>query len=327
MKVVVSDDYQGAVATLACYSRLDGHDVTVLRDTVAEVDALAKRFSGAEALVLIRERTRISRELLERLPALRLIAQTGRGIPHIDLDACTEHGVAVSVGGGSPVAPAELTWGLALAAVRHIPAEATAIRAGGWQTTIGSELDGKTLGIYGYGGIGALVAGYGRAFGMRVLASGREGSSARAAADGFDTVPREVLFRESDVLSLHLKLTDETCGIVTAADLDSMKPSALLVNTARSGLVEPGALAAALARGRPGFAAVDVFDEEPVPAGDPLVALKNALCTPHLGYVTRESYEFYFSQAFDQINAFAAGTPTGIVNPDVLETIGSDRKV
>ena len=324
MRIAISDDYQGAVATLSCYSKLDGHEVTILRDTVTDVDGLAERFGPVEALVLIRERTRISRGLVERLPELRLIAQTGRGIPHIDLDACTEHGVAVSVGSGSPVAPAELTWGLVLAAVRHIPAEATAIRAGSWQTTVGSELHGRTLGIYGYGGIGAVVAGYGKAFGMRVIATGRDGSLARAAAAGFETVDREALFRESDVLSLHLKLTGETRGIVTAADLASMKPSALLVNTARSGLIEGGALATALGHGRPGFAAVDVFDEEPVPAGDPLVARDNALCTPHLGYVTRESYELYFSQAFDQINAFAAGAPTGVVNPACF---GSDLPV
>ena len=318
MKVVVSDDYQGAVATLDCFSRLDGHDVTIYRDTVTDVTALADRFAGAEALVLIRERTRISRDLVERLPALRLIAQTGRGIPHIDLDSCTEHGVAVCVGGGSPIAPAELTWGLILASVRHIPRESSTVRSGGWQTTIGSELHGKTLGIYGYGGIGALVARYGRAFGMRVVASGREGSAARASADGVETVPRDALFRNSDVLSLHLKLTDETRGVVTAADLASMKPSALLVNTARSGLIELGALADGLERGRPGLAAVDVFDEEPVPEGDPLVARENALCTPHIGYVTRESYELFFGQAFDHVNAFASGAPTGVVNPDSL---------
>jgi len=318
MRVAVSDDYQGAVATLDCFSKLAGHDVTIHRDTVTDVDALAERFRDTEALVLIRERTRIPRQLVERLSALRLIAQTGRGIPHIDLDACTEHGVAVSIGGGSPVAPAELTWALTLAARRHIPRETAAVRAGGWQTTIGSELAGTTLGIYGYGAIGALVARYGAAFGMRVVASGREGSLARAAADGVETVSRETLFRDSDVLSLHVKLTDETRGIVTAADLAAMKPSALLVNTARSGLIEPGALAAALRRGRPGFAAVDVFDKEPAPAGDPLVAHENALCTPHIGYVTRESYELYFGQAFDQVHAFAAGTSSGVVNPDAL---------
>jgi D-3-phosphoglycerate dehydrogenase / 2-oxoglutarate reductase len=318
VKVVVPDDYQGAVATLACFDQLAGHDVTTYRDTAKDVDALVERFRSADALVLIRERTRITRELLERLPALRLIAQTGRGIPHIDLAACTELGVAVSVGGGSPVAPAELTWGLILAVAKHIPREAEAVRRGEWQTTLGWDLDGKTLGIYGYGSIGALVAGYGRAFGMRVLVTGREGSRTRAETAGFETAAREVVFRESDVVSLHLKLNEETKGIVTSADLASMKPSAVLVNTSRSGLIAPGALVDALQGGRPGFAAVDVFDEEPVPAGDALAALENAVCTPHLGYVTRESYELFFSQAFDQVNGFAAGTPIGVVNPEAL---------
>jgi D-3-phosphoglycerate dehydrogenase len=318
MRVVVADDHQGAVATLDCFARLASHDVTIEHDSATDVDELAARFRGAEALVLIRERTRISGELLERLPALRLIAQTGRGIPHIDLDACSEHGVAVSTGSGSPVAPAELTWALVLAAVRRLPRETEALRAGRWQTTLGTELSGKTLGIYGYGSIGAVVAGYGRAFGMRVLVAGRTGSRERAAADGFEPINREQLFRTADVLSLHLKLTDETRGIVTADDLASMRPSALLVNTARAGLIVPGALLAALEAGRPGTAAVDVFDVEPIPAGDPLVGLENALCTPHLGYVTRESYELYFGQAFDQVNAFAAGTPVGVVNPDAL---------
>ncbi len=318
MKIVVLDDYQEAVETLDCFADLAGHDVRIYRDTVKDVEALAGRLQDAEAVVLIRERTRVTSELLERLPTLRLIAQTGRGMPHIDLGACTERGVAVSAGGGSPIAPAELTWGLILASARRIPREVASTGSGGWQTTLGWELAGKTLGIYGYGSIGALVAGYGRAFAMHVLVAGRQGSVDRAAADGFDTTDPEALFRESDVLSLHVKLTDETRGIVTAADLDSMKPSSLLVNTARSALVSHGALVAALKRGRPGSAAVDVFDEEPAPASDPLPMLDNALCTPHLGYVTRESYELYFGQAFDQVNAFAAGTPIAVVNPESL---------
>jgi D-3-phosphoglycerate dehydrogenase len=226
--------------------------------------------------------------------------------------------VIVCTGEGSAVAPAELTWALVLAAVRHVPREAAAIGAGRWQTAVGSDLDGKTIGIYGYGSIGALVARYASAFGMRVSAFGRSGSAARAAADGVETVSREELFRRSDVLSLHVKLTDETRGIVTPADLASMKPTALLVNTARAGLIQAGALAEALARGRPGYAAVDVFDEEPVPPDEPLTKLENALCTPHIGYVTRESYEHYFGQAFAQVDAFAAGHPIGVVNPEAL---------
>jgi D-3-phosphoglycerate dehydrogenase len=265
VKVVVSDDYQDAVAGLRCFAKLAAHEVTIFRDSTTVVDELAERFHDAEALVLIRERTRISRALLERLPELRLIAQTGRGIPHLDLEACTEHGVVVTTGSGSPVAPAELTWALVLAAVRLLPQEAAALRRGRWQTTLGTELSGKTLGVYGYGSIGALVAGYGRAFGMRVLVTGRERSRERARADEFEPVEREHLFRSADVLSLHLKLTGETRGIVTAADLASMRPTALLVNTARARLIAPGALVAALGRGRPGAAALDVFDDEPLP--------------------------------------------------------------
>ncbi len=318
MRVVIPDDYQDAVRTLACFRELAGHDVTVFTDTAKDVDTLAERFSGAEALVLVRERTRITRALLDRLPALRLIAQTGRGMPHLDLRACTDRGVLVCAGGGSAVAPAELTWALVLAAVRNVPRESAALREGRWQTALGADLHGKTLGIYGYGSIGALVGRYGRAFGMRVLAAGREGSRSRALADGLDAVAVEELFRDADVLSLHLKLTDETRGIVTAELLGSMKPTALIVNTARAGLLERGALAAALAAGRPGAAAVDVFDEEPVPPEEPLLALENAVLTPHIGYVTRESYELYFGRAFAQVNAFAAGEPVDVVNPEAL---------
>jgi D-3-phosphoglycerate dehydrogenase len=307
VRIVIPDDYQRAVAGLDCFRELAGHDVTIYSDSVTDVAVLAERFRDAEALVLIRERTRITSALLDALPALRLIAQTGRGTPHIDLEACAAHGVAVTTGGGSATSTAELTFGLILAAMRHIPREAAALRAGAWQSTLGSDLHDKTLGICGYGGIGSLVARYGAAFGMRVTVWGREGSLARAAADGFETAGFRELFARSDVATLHLKLTDETARCVTAELLATMKPTALLVNTARAGLVEPGALAAALAAGRPGAAAVDVFDHEPVPAGDPLVARENALCTPHLGYVTRESYELYFGQAFAQVNEFAAG--------------------
>jgi D-3-phosphoglycerate dehydrogenase / 2-oxoglutarate reductase len=322
MRVVVPDDFQGAVETLDCFGLLAAHDVTIYRDTVADVDLLAERFRDAEALVLTRERTRIGRELLERLPALRLIAQTGRAMPHIDVDACTEQGVVVSAGGGSAFAPAELTWALVLASVRHLLRETKALREGRWQTALGTDLHGKTLGIYGYGTIGRIVGGYGQTFGMRVVAAGREGSRARAESDGVDAVSVERLFAESDVLSLHLKLTAETRGIVTEDLLQSMKPTALFVNTARAGLLEPGALAAALAQGRPGSAAVDVFDEEPVPLGDPLLACDNALLTPHIGYVTRETYEIYFGHAFAAVNAFAAGEPIGVVNPDALAARG-----
>lgn len=320
MRILIPDDYQDAVRGLACFSRLSGHDVTVLTDTVKEIEALAERLRPAEALVLIRERTRITEALLERLPGLKLISQTGKGTSHIDIAACTRRGVVVTAGTGSPYAPAELTWALVLATVRHLPFEVARLRAGHWQSTLGTGLRGRTLGIWGYGKIGTLVAGYGRAFGMNVLVWGREGSLSRARADGFATAAgRQALFEQSDVLSLHIKLDEETRGIVTAADLARMKPGALLVNTSRAELVEPGALEAALRAGRPGQAAVDVYEEEPVlGAKHPLLALDNALCTPHLGYVERDSYESYFGQAFDQVVAFAQGNPVHVVNREAL---------
>ena len=319
MHVIIPDDYQDAVRGLACFAKLAGHTVTVFNDTVKDIDALAERFRPADALVLIRERTAIGDDLLARLPHLKLISQTGRGTAHIDLAACARRGVVVTAGTGSPQAPAELTWALVLAALRHVPEEAARLRAGQWQSTLGTGLHGRTLGIWGYGTIGSLVAGYGRAFGMEVLAWGREGSLSRARAAGYVTAAdRSALFERSDVLSLHLKLTRETRGIVTAADLARMKPTALVVNTSRAGLVAPGALEAALRAGRPGFAAVDVYEEEPVlGAAHPLLALENALCTPHLGYVEKDGYERYFGQAFDQVVAFAAGRPIGVVEPEV----------
>ena len=307
MRVVIPDDNQRAIGSLACFAQLAGHDVTIYADTVSDEGTLVERFARAEALVLTRERTRIADSLLAQLPDLRLIAQTGRGTAHINLDACAARGITVSTGSGSPVAPAELTFGLILAAMRHIPRDSAALRAGRWQATLGSDLRGKTLGICGYGEIGSLVAGYGAAFGMRVLAWGREGSLARARAAGFATASFGELFAEADVACLHVKLSPETAGLVTADVLATMRPTALLVNTARAGLIEPGALAAALAAGRPGAAAVDVFDDEPVTvASDPLIQQENAICTPHSGYVTRESYELYFGQAFAQINASVA---------------------
>lgn len=314
MRIIIPDDYQDAVRHVDCFGKLDGHDVTIYHDHVRDVDVLAERFRDADALVLIRERTPISVALMERLPKLKLISQTGRGIPHIDLEACTRRGVLVCAGGGSPFATAELTWALMLAALRHIPQEVGNLKAGRWQTTLGTGLRGRTLGIYGYGSIGNLVAGYGRAFGMRVIVWGREGSLERARTDGYEIANgREPFFAESDVLSLHIKLTPETRGVVTAADLARMKPTALLVNTSRAALIEPDALVNALRAGRPGRAAVDVYESEPVD-DHPLLHLDNALCTPHLGYVEQDSYEAYFSAAFDQVLAFAAGAPINALN-------------
>lgn len=316
MQIVIPDDYQDAVRGLACFSKLAGHSVTVYTDTVKEIDALAERFREADALVLIRERTRITEPLLERLPKLKLISQTGKGTAHIDLAACARRGVTVTAGTGSPYAPAELTWALVLAALRHLPYETARLRAGHWQSTMGTGLRGRTLGIWGYGKIGTLVAGYGRAFGMDVRVWGREGSLSRARSDGYALAAgREELFEVSDVLSLHLKLSAETRGIVTAAELARMRPDALLVNTSRAELIAPGALEAALKNGRPGFAAVDVYEQEPVlGAAHPLLALDNVVCTPHLGYVERDSYESYFGQAFDQVVAFAEGRPVNAIS-------------
>jgi len=317
------EDYQRAVERLDCLSLTAGHDVTIRSERPATLDERAAQIGDADVLVLIRERTPVDEPLLERLPRLRLICQTGRGMPHVDVAACTRRGIVVCNGGGSPYAPAELTLALILASARGLVADAVALRAGAWQTTVGRELHGRVLGIAGYGAIGALVAGYGRALGMDVLAWGRAGSLQRAAADGYEAEPDlDAFCVRSDVLSLHLKLSAETRGILDGRHLALMKPDALLVNTARAGLIEPGALAAALDAGRPGNAAVDVFDEEPA-LDDPLVAHAGVLATPHLGYVTWETYESYFGQAFAQVNAFAAGAPTGVVNPEVLESAGS----
>lgn len=318
MKIVIPDDYQDCVRHLACFASLDGHEITVYNDTVTDIDTLAARFAGVEALVLIRERTRITAALLERLPDLRIISQTGGGIAHVDLDACNRHNVAVATGAGSPYAAAELTWALVLAAMRQIPREVASLRSGGWQTTLGTGLRGRTLGIHGYGKIGRVVAGYGRAFEMQVLAWGREGSLTRAVEDGHPVADsKEALYAGSDVLSLHLRLTPETRGIVTSADLERMKSTALLVNTSRAELIAPGALEAALDNGHPGMAAVDVYEQEPV-VDHPLLHRDNAICTPHLGYVEKDGYELYFGDAFDNVLAFAEGSPKNIANPDVL---------
>lgn len=321
MKIAIADDYQNAVSGLDCFAKLAGHDVQVYNDTIKDVDGLAERFKDAEALVLIRERTRMSAELIERLPALKLIAQTGRAGNHIDLAACTRRGIAVTGGSGSPYAPAEMTWALILAAMRRVPLEDRRMREGRWQTTLGIGLRGRTLGIYGYGNIGALVAKVGIAFGMNVLAWGRTGSLDRARQDGIAVArDKAQLFAESDVLSLHLRLVPETRGIVSHSDLAMMKRSAVLVNVSRAELVERGALEAALHMGRPGYAAVDVYEEEPVVAGwHPLLTMENTVCTPHLGYVEKDSYEKYFGDAFDNIVAFAADRPVNVVNPEVLQ--------
>src|SRR5215467_5652115 len=318
MKISILDDYFDTVRTLNCFSKLAGHDVTIWNDHVQDDDALAKRLRDTEALVLIRERTKIRTPLLERLPNLRLISQ--RSVyPHIDVDACTRLGIIVSSSqhAGTPsYAAAELTWGLVLAAMREIPQQMAALKAGKWQIGVGN-----TLRIYGYGRIGSVVAGYGKAFGMQVLVWARPATLEQARADGYATASsKEAFFEECDIISLHMRLLPATRHIVTAADLARMKPSALLVNTSRAPLVEPDALVNALRRGRPGMAAVDVYEEEPVlDPKHPLLTMANVVCTPHLGYVTRDEYEVQFVDIFDQILAYAAGTPINVVNPDVLQ--------
>jgi D-3-phosphoglycerate dehydrogenase / 2-oxoglutarate reductase len=320
MKVAVLDDWFDTLRTLPCFQQLAGHDVTVFTDHVQDTDVLAERLSGFDALVLIRERTQIRAALLERLPNLRLISQ--RSVyPHIDVDTCTRLGVTVcsDLRASPSYATAELTWALVLAAVRQLPQQVASLRAGSWQAGVGGTLRGKTLGIYGYGRVGRVVAGYGAAFGMNVVVWARPDSLARACGDGLASAEsRASLFESCDVLSLHLRLVPATRGIVTAADLGRMKPTALLVNTSRSELIEPRALVTALRTGRPGMAAVDVFEHEPVhDPTHPLLAMDNVVCTPHIGYVTREEWDLQFSDVFEQINACAAGCPINVVNPEV----------
>ena len=331
MKIAVLDDYQDSVRKLSCFSLLDGHDVKVFNNTVKGVGQLAARLSDVEAVVLIRERSRITRQLLEKLPKLKIISQTGRIGSHVDVEACTERGVAVLEGAGSPVAPAELTWALIMAAQRRIPQYVASLKHGAWQQSglksttmppnfgLGQVLRGQTLGIWGYGKIGKLLAGYGRAFGMNVLVWGRENSQNAAREDGLAVAEsQEQLFTDSDVLSLHLRLNDETRGLVKLADFSRMKPTALFVNTSRAELVEENALLAALNRGRPGMAAVDVFESEPILQGHALLRMENCICTPHLGYVERESYEMYFRIAFQNILDVLSGKHDSIANPKAL---------
>jgi D-3-phosphoglycerate dehydrogenase / 2-oxoglutarate reductase len=319
IRVAILDDYFDTLHTLPSFAKLAPFDVTIFTDHVQEVGALAERLADIDALVLIRERTRIEAALLERLPKLKLISQ--RSVyPHIDVAACTRRGVIVSsnLHADTPsYAAAELTWALVMAAMRQLPQQMAALRRGDWQIGVGHTLRGKTLGIYGWGRIGRVVADYGRAFGMDVLVWAREASRERARADGWSVAAsKEDFFERCDVLSLHMRLVDATRGIVGAADLARMKPTALVVNTSRAGLVAPGALVAALRAGRPGMAAVDVFEREPLTdPRDPLLTMDNVVCTPHIGYVTRDEYELQFSDIFDQVVAWAAGTPINVVNP------------
>jgi D-3-phosphoglycerate dehydrogenase / 2-oxoglutarate reductase len=327
MKITILDDYFDTLRTLSCFRKLDAHQVEVWNDHVQDTNALAERLKDTEALVLIRERTQIQAPLLDHLDKLRLISQ--RSVyPHIDIDACTRRGVIVSSDqhAGTPsYATAELTWGLILAAMRQIPQQMRSLQAGHWQMGVGTTLRGRTLGIHGYGRIGSTVAGYGKAFGMKVVVWARELSLARAKADGYDVAPsKDTFYEQCDIVSLHLRLVKETRGIVTAAELSRMKATALLINTSRAQLIEPGALVRALRAGRPRMAAVDVYEEEPLrDPNHPLLTTDAVVCTPHIGYVTRDEYEIQFSDVFDQILAYAEGRPINVVNPAVLERPGS----
>jgi D-3-phosphoglycerate dehydrogenase len=322
MKISILDDYFDTLRTLDCFGKLAGHDVTMWNDHVGDVDALADRLRDTEVLVLIRERTQIREPLLLRLPKLRLISQ--RSVyPHIDVDACTQLGIIVSSSQHADTpsyAAAELTWGLVLAAMRQIPQQMAALQAGKWQIGLGYSLRDKTLGIYGYGRISRVVAGYGKAFGMKVMVWARDAALQEARADGYEAAASKAAFFAScDVISLHMRLVPATRSIVTADDLALMKPTALLVNTSRAALIVPGALVSALQAGRPGMAAVDVFESEPLlDPEDPLLTTKNVVATPHIGYVSHDEYEIQFTDIFDQIVAYAAGAPINVVNPDVL---------
>jgi D-3-phosphoglycerate dehydrogenase len=323
MKVSILDDYHDTLRTLRVFGKLAGHDVTVWNDHVEDTEELAQRLKDTEALVLIRERTKIRAPLLERLPRLKLISQRS-AYPHIDVGACTRLGIVLSSSQhpGSPsYATAELTWGLIIAAMRELPRQIASLKAGKWQAAVGHTLRGKTLGVFSYGRIGAAVAEYGKAFGLKVLVWGREPSRVRALAEGYaPAASKKAFFQECDIVTLHMRLVDATRGIVTSRDLARMKPTALLVNTSRAPLIEPGALVGALEAGRPGMAAVDVYEEEPMlDTRHPLLHMPNVICTPHLGYVTRDEYEIQFADIFDQIVAYAAGAPINVVNPEVLK--------
>ena len=332
MNIIILDDYQDVVRKLNCSNKLEAYPAKVFTNTIKGVGQLSVRLKDAEILVLIRERTQITRQLIEKLPKLKMISQTGKISSHVDVVACTERGIVVAEGAGSPVAPAEMTWALIMTAMRRLPQYINNLKHGAWQQSglkssamptnfaLGQVLKGKTLGIWGYGKIGQLLASYGKAFGMRVLLWGSEASRALAVEHGFEAAAcREEFFSQSDILSLHLRLNDVTRGIVTLADLQCMKPTSLLVNTSRAELVASDALIAGLNRGRPGMAAIDVFESEPILQGHALLRLENCICTPHIGYVEQESYELYFGTAFDNVVNFIKGTPTNIVNPGALQ--------
>ena len=316
MQIAVIDDYQDAFRRMQAYPKLAGHEVTVYNDSEKDPEKLAARLKDAEVVVLTQQRSLFPAAVIDRLPKLKMISQTGRNLAHVDVARCAEKGIVVSAAGaGSPHATAELTWAIILSNLRHIPDEVQGLKKGEWQKTLGIGLVDKTLGVYAFGKIGSVVAGVGRAFGMKVVCFGREGSTARARAAGFEVAPsREAFFESADIVALHLPLNKETRGIVKLQDLERMKPTALIVNTSRAPIIEQGALVTALKKGRPGFASVDVYESEPMlDTSNPLLAMPNVLCTPHLGYVEERTYEAIYALAIDQILAYAAGKPINVV--------------
>lgn len=325
MKISVIHDYADVMRTTRAFPRLQGHEVTIYNDAYTDPARVVAQVKGCDALLLTQQRVPITRKIVEQLPQLKFISQTGRNVGHLDVAACTDRGILVSAGGHGTKSPytvtGELAWALILASLRHLPYEVERLKQGHWHSTVGTRLHDQTLGIYSFGHIGSGVARVGRAFGMKVVCWGREGSLAKAKAEGFEiAVSREAFFENADVISLHIKSNDSTRGIVTAVDLARMKPTALLVNTSRAPIIEDGALVAALQKGRPGFAAVDVYEDEPViGANHPLLKMKNALCTPHLGYSERHDYEAIYATGVEQILAYVAGKPINVLNPEVTK--------
>lgn len=321
MKIHLLDDWFDTLRTLPSFAKLSEHEVTIWNDHTDDPDVLGKRLADADAIVLFRERTQITADLLSRLPNLKLISQRS-AYPHVDVDACTAKKVLLSSNmsaGGHSVAAAELTWALILACARQLVAQNMAVKAGDWQMGVGQTVAGRTLGFYGYGRIARAVAGYARAFGVNVIWWGSDEGRARALADGETIAPsREAFFAESDFVSVHVRLTPKSQGIITAFDLAQMKPTASFINTSRAGLVEGGAMLAAMQAGRPGRAGIDVFDSEPLTdAHDPLVHHPGVIATPHIGYVTEDELNMQFNDIYDQINAYVSGAPIHMINPEV----------
>ncbi len=326
MKIAVIHDYADALRQTEAYPKLQasGHEIAIYNDAYTDPARMVEQVKGCDALLLTQQRLTVTRQMLEQLPQLKFISQTGRNVSHLDVAACTDLGILVSAGGHDGASPytttGELAWTLILASLRHLPYEVERFKAGHWHSTIGTRLYGHTLGIYAFGHIGSGVARVGKAFGMKVVCWGREGSLDKAKAEGYEiAASREAFFEQCDVISLHIKSNDATRGIITATDLARMKPTSLLVNTSRAPIIAEGALVEALKKGRPGFAAVDVYEEEPVVgANHPLLKLKNALCAPHLGYSERGSYEHIYETGVEQLLAYAAGKPINVLNADVV---------